>query len=514
MKRISVFFVILLLSLSSLAFATSADQLVKDLNTGLRNAQSAYFNQKFENSKVELEKCGAMLAELKQLDAQHKQLKSFEQRYDKLKSDLEKKLNKGAPKATTTQAVAGEKSAPAKKPASQYQSKSLPRKTAQEVRELDRALDNLENSEKGRLQRLAEGHNTDRIEQIIGQVEEKVSALDGLLENATAAAQAENALEHADFVAVKERVAKVRDWALQEVATTREKAEKLVAGQAAAADATEKIKKLFAEHDEKFFSPITNLSYQNTMEAFTEAFNKISEFNGVKAQVLQHIGEFEEKYGSSREDIEKATGGMEAVYPWENLKKALKDMEEIPLRIAEQLKNMIDDEISSLSSRHDFYRLDRHAEIKKIVAFCEKNVSGFASAADITAKLDADLAKFNEKIAGKSWAENQGSAADQAAALDYFNRSWGQDPKHNYKVLGTVVRGEWSVQKKDLLGQPIMYGLPVLLAVQKPEDKEHGLARVFNLTVRTAEGAGVKMAPPFTSDTVGDSFFIKADKIK
>jgi hypothetical protein len=59
-----------------------------------------------------------------------------------------------------------------------------------------------------------------------------------------------------------------------------------------------------------------------------------------------------------------------------------------------------------------------------------------------------------------------------------------------------------------------MYGLPVLLAVQMPEDKAKGLARVFILTVRTPESGNPKMEPPFTSDTVGDSYFIRAKNVK
>lgn len=121
---------------------------------------------------------------------------------------------------------------------------------------------------------------------------------------------------------------------------------------------------------------------------------------------------------------------------------------------------------------------------------------------------------LDAKIEGKTWPAAKGSAADHAGALDYLKNTWGKDEKHQYTVLGTVITGEWSVQKKDLIGQPIMYGLPVLVAVQTPEDHAQGLARVFRLTLRTPEGAGAKMSSPFTSDTVGDSYFIRADKIK
>jgi hypothetical protein len=80
--------------------------------------------------------------------------------------------------------------------------------------------------------------------------------------------------------------------------------------------------------------------------------------------------------------------------------------------------------------------------------------------------------------------------------------------------LSTVITGDWSVQQRDIAGRPVMYGLPVLLAVQTPEDKSRQLVRVFILTVRTHESGNAKMEPPFTSDTVGDSYFVRAKNVK
>jgi hypothetical protein len=54
-----------------------------------------------------------------------------------------------------------------------------------------------------------------------------------------------------------------------------------------------------------------------------------------------------------------------------------------------------------------------------------------------------------------------------------------------------------------------MYGLPVVVAVQKESDKRNDIARVFSLTLRTAEMRGVKMEPPFDHATVGGSNYIR-----
>ena len=41
-----------------------------------------------------------------------------------------------------------------------------------------------------------------------------------------------------------------------------------------------------------------------------------------------------------------------------------------------------------------------------------------------------------------------------------------------------------------------------------------GLARVYSVTLRTVESPNPKMQPPFTSITVGSSYYTKASKIK
>jgi len=80
--------------------------------------------------------------------------------------------------------------------------------------------------------------------------------------------------------------------------------------------------------------------------------------------------------------------------------------------------------------------------------------------------------------------------------------------------LAVIVTGPWSVQKKNLLGEPIMYGLPIKLAVKVDEDKELDAVRVYDLTMRTMEKRGVKMEPPFDHITVGNSYFIRPNKVK
>jgi hypothetical protein len=469
------------------------------------------FNGKLDVAEAGSQNCVQLIDSLKKADPKHKLIASFEQRLAKLQNDLSKKIKKVPADGGK---VAGKiPASPAKAPAG-TSSRPLPRKTSQAMRELNRTLDSLEKNDKDRMQRIQEDYSPYSVESTFSGIQQKINSLPGLLEAVTAVAVEESVNEHPAYLDAKERVAKVSDWAGKELAKTRESVERQKSGEAEAGADAGSLKQVWETFVNKYFTPINNLSYENDIAKIGEAFTLYSEYNGKKAELAKALTDFEAKYGSDRDAIEKATGGMEAVYPWENIKKAMTDIDAVPARMGDKVKEMISMELSSLSSRHDFYRLERHAEIKKLEEFCVKNVPGYAADTGIASKLGEDYKQFEAKIDKKAWPASKGSDSDRTGALEYLKNSWGKDEKHKYTVLGTVITGEWSVQKKDLLGQPIMYGLPVLLAVQKPEDQAHGLARVFILTLRTAEGAGVKMAPPFTSDTVGDSYYIRASQIK
>ncbi len=509
-RLLTIFFCLFLLN-STFSAAQDAKELEKQFNAKMRSAQSAFFNGKLEESAAGLKESKEILESLKKLDPEHRQIKTFENKLAKQQKDLDRKLGKSADSKASESAA---KNTPSKTPAVRKLSKLLPRLTAMEVSEIRRTLDSLEGFEKDKMGRMQNGESLDNIERSFTSIREKIDSLQPQLEQARGVAAKEEATEHPDFLAVIERVEKVSIWAENELKVTREKTAGLLAAKASAEKSVENLKKLWEDYENKYFREITNLSYQDDLEKISEAFVLIGEWTKKKPEVEQVIASFEKEFGNSRDEIEKSTGTMQAVYPWENFKKALEEMENIPKRLAQTVNGKIEMEISALESRHDFYRLEGHATIRKLEDFCKKHVKDYKPNPSLPKLLADDVKKLESKVAKRVWPACKGASGDRAGALEYFKNTWGKDEKRPYTVLGTVVTGDWSVQKKDIHGKPIMYGLPVLLAAQRPEDKEHGLARVFILTVRTPESAGAKMSPPFSSDTVGDSYFIHASKIK
>lgn len=500
------------LSLST-AFAQDAKAIEKDLNSELRQAQSAFFNGRLSDSEARLKRAAELLETLKKLDPHYKQLPAIEQKLGKQQAELAKKLAKGATAAPETAGTvdAAKSAAPTGQSA---KTKALPRKTAQEMRELTRTLDSLERFEKDRMLRLQQGNDPERLESILGEIAAKVTSLKEMLARVSSMAAEEKAEDHPEFVAVKERTATVSVWAGTEIETTRTKAAAMKDGQAASAEAGSQLQALYDRFNDQYFTPLANLSYEHDQEKIARGFELLSEYEGKTAELGAALADFEGKFGSSREAIDAATGDQAPGRAWENMKKAMESTKEVAGRLAGKVVETLEAELAELPKRHDFFRLEKHATIKQLAEFARKNVPDYAGLATVDSRLAEDIKAFEAKVAERSWPACKGKDADRADALAYLQNSWGKDEKHAYQVLATVITGEWSVQKHDLLGRPIMFGLPVLVALQKPDDKDKGMARVFSLTLRTPENATAAAQPPFESDTVGDSWFIKADRVK
>ena len=193
--------------------------------------------------------------------------------------------------------------------------------------------------------------------------------------------------------------------------------------------------------------------------------------------------------------------------------------------MAEDLVRRTTSELDGIRKGHDFFVGERYEKVKNWLKMAERYQADNPKVKELQATIDKKIAdgmkEFNARVDGRTWpahASNAPSNKDDLAdaALDWFKNSpdWGKRSSKVRHPLAVIVTGPWSVQKKNLLGEPIMYGLPIKLAVEVDEDKELNAARVYILTMRTAEMRGVKMQPPFDHITVGNSYFIRPDKVK
>jgi hypothetical protein len=140
-----------------------------------------------------------------------------------------------------------------------------------------------------------------------------------------------------------------------------------------------------------------------------------------------------------------------------------------------------------------------------------------------------------EEIDEKKWAGQMadfpgpGSVAKLSqVAMEFFrkDKKWGNqgdDPEKNedgtvrqgVEIVAVVVRGPWQVAETDLFGRVISWRLPIHLAVTKPDLKAKNIARVYELSMVTVQGAPYRVAkaPPFDGCWVGNSWMMRLSKV-
>ena len=136
--------------------------------------------------------------------------------------------------------------------------------------------------------------------------------------------------------------------------------------------------------------------------------------------------------------------------------------------------------------------------------------------------IKEDMKALNAKIDKATWPGKADNAPDNAGklskiAVEFLQKEENKRAEKNIevgKVLAVAVTGPWRVFKKNLLGEPIQYNLPILCAVEYKSDKDLNAVRVYDSTLLTEEYKGVKMAPPFMGATVGNSYYIRPSAIK
>lgn len=495
-------------------YAQDIKAMEQEANSTLRSAQNLMFSGKLEESDAALQKVARLLSDIRAQDPGSNQLQSLEQRLERQRTDLNRRIPATA--APPPENLPAPDAAAKRKSDTGGSPKALPRNTRQEMMTLNRALQSLETTEKDRLERIQVGdsHHVLQMESTMKRIREKLDELPLLFAQVLETAKKEGVADHPDIAEGKMRIDEVTGWAEREMASARSFVENLEAGMAAASSDAQDLKKLFEEHDQRYFKTIGNLRYAYQSDDIHKAFTLLEEYSDVKSKLERSIADYEAKYGATRGEIEQSAGGMANVYPWQNFKDKMQEMEEVPIQLAAKIKEVIESDLAMLERRHDFYRISSHDDIRKLAGFQKKYAANEPAVENLEKLLADDLKKYEARIDQRKWPACKGKPTDRNAALKYFQETWGKDPKRNYTLLSAVVTGDWSVQKRDITGKPVMYGLPVLLAVQTPEDKNRGLSRVFILTARNQEIANAKMEPPFTSDTVGDSYFIRAKNVK
>lgn len=176
--------------------------------------------------------------------------------------------------------------------------------------------------------------------------------------------------------------------------------------------------------------------------------------------------------------------------------------------------------ISDFARPKQYKRIKAWGELAAQLDQDNARVKAFNSGLDSWIK--EDMKALNDKIDKVAWPGHADRAPDNAdklsrIAVEFLQKEENKRSEKKIevgRVLAVVITGPWRVFKKNVLGEPIQYNLPILCAVEYESDKDLNVARVYDSTLLTDEYRGVKMAPPFLGATVGNSYYIRPSALK
>ncbi len=521
--------------------------LVKRAKTELRAAERKMFGGKKEEAAEQLQAVKGLLEEIEKAEPEQKDLKYLNSKYVKIKKDLDKRMGKSSAatvkskttpatqkrvssrKTTSSRASSREVSEKTPAASSGTASAKLPYHAKQKMKEFDNLYRSVGYSFE-KMEAAKSGKTTTSPEKHAETIKEIIPKLQSILDEAKSEADKKGVSDHPDLKDCQAKIdaipAELKKVSGEVKAVQKEKS----AESAGIAADIETLNKEFNRLRDKIFNKATGTAiYYNDLKPVKELLIKIEDYDKNDRKNAEKIlTDFSAKYGSTQDEVTKKTDDSTAGWNFENFKKGIENVDKTKTAMAEDLVNKAGQKIGSLGNMHDFYRTKQHAVIKEWVVTAEKfdseNAKVKQTKDSLNQELDVDLKKLLKKIKEQKWTDNDPDAPSNAkqlakTALEWFKNSpdWGkreQQGKEPYEILDVVVTGPWSVQKRNILGEPIMYGLPVKLAIQLDSEKEKGFARVFILTLRTFEGREAKMEPPFEYPTVGNSYYIMKKEVK
>jgi len=555
---------LLLGPLCSGAPAQSAKELLSELNKDLRSAEKDMFAGQTEKAIAALGPMRELLSRAKAAEPNHPGLVSAEGKLTKLIKDLEKRTGKDLgggtltsaaessktqlppkPEAPPMPAAESQKAEPAQppktpesartapsapSPARQSAAAKLPHAARKPAEDAKRMLESLD----ANLDSLADPAYRGDKDQLVARVDGKLKEIRGLLESAKSLSAEKGVASHPDLdqlaaslAGAEKKVADAKAGHQQAQKAAGEKAQEV----------NNDVKTLLAEYQRVrpvFDRATGSVMHYNDLKPVKDLLDQINAFEKNDAEKLkEELAVFAQKYGSDRDEIDNKAKSMgysgegRAGFPYTEIAKGIENVNKTKTVMADDLiKRAADMKSRTSKGIHDFYRIKQYAEIREwgelAAKFDPQNPRVREFNGGIEAWISEDMKALNAKIDAVTWPKQAANAPEDAAQLAKTVSEFLQKEsdklaardKDSRKVLAVIVAGPWRVFQKNILDEPIQYGLPVVYAVQHESEKAANLARVFELTMLTEEYKGVKTAPPFIGSAVGNSHYIRASAVK
>ena len=527
-----------------------ADEWAKGADASLRSAQSMFFNGKRDESVAELVQGYAKIQQLRQANAADARLAGLEARATKLKTDLEKRMGKtidlasGAVADKPVAAASGASPLPARPvpppaaaapaasgaPAAGASAK-LPYHAAQAMVEVEKRFRSVENPY-ARFDYYRERSEFDSIVKALDGIDQLLAEIPALIEEARKLAAEKGVASHPDFDAAYARIEREKARSAEARQTAGQQASDSAAASGAVSADVEALSSAYDRLRAAIFDKATGgmIHYSDLVPAkdLAVAIENFEQSEQAKAQAV--LADFAARYGATREAIDAKvseqgySGNVRPGSLYEDFQEGIANVAKTRKAMGADLLRRAQDDLRELGAAHDFFRAERRARTKEFAELAARfdpaseEIRQFAAA--LSARFAEDDQAAQAKIDARKWPGSvSGKKAEEDAGLKFFREDpdWGARPagKEPRLPVAVAITGDWTVQKTDILGQPVMYGVPALVAVEVPAEKAaQNVLRVYSVTLRTAESADARQAPPFREITVGDSFYIRPGAVK
>jgi hypothetical protein len=541
--------------------AVDANALLKQVGQELRQAERDMFAGKTDKAISAIEPIKELLIELTAVDPNNPGLKTVENKYKKLVKDLERRTGKdlggGTLTATGTSIQTALPPRPEAKPMAEKggpspatgAAETITKETASPAqatkavaptklphdarRPFSEATSQIGRVD-GYIERLNDPKSKFNKEQLVDNMDKSLTLARTKFDEAKALAAEKGVTSHPDF-----------DKAEADLAAAEQKAaeakqgyeEALAAAAASSKEVDADVKALLDEYKrvEPLFAKATGyVMHYNDLEPVKELLTQIENFEkNDLGKINGEMKTFAQKYGSTREEIDQKADAMgysgqgRASFPYtalsegiENVQKTRTVMADDLIRRASDMRDQTSKGISDFARPKQYKRIKAWGELAAQLDRDNSRVKEFNSGLD--SWIEEDMKALNAKIDKVTWpgyADNAPDDADKLSeiAVEFLQKEENKRAEKNIEVgtvLAVVITGPWRVFKKNLLGEPIQYNLPILCAVEYESDKDLNAARVYDSTLLTEEYKGVKMAAPFLGATVGNSYYIRPSALK
>lgn len=514
------------------AEAGQAQDLLRQADKLMRQASRDMFSGKKDQAVTSALKARELIGQAETAEPSNPRVATAKKKLQKLIRDLERRTGQdlGGGSATARASASGATSLP---PTRATGSSDKPAKLPYHARQAVSGLDNEFRMLERDISKIADPAYKHDKKQIIERVPKRFAIIREALAKGREEAKKKGMESHPLFDQIQARLAEDEKKFAAAQASHGQQSAAAAANEGEVNADVKALRELYDKVQPVFAKATGTVIYYNDMKPVQELLVVIQEFEkGPRAEVVAMLESFGKKYGQSAADIDKKTQAMgysgqgRAGYAYEELAGGLKKVAKTRQVMAVDLHKRAQDTLARLTKgTHDFYKVKMSGEYKKWLALAAQFDTDNAQVKEALAKADQAVAgalkEFLAQVDGRKWSGHSDKAPSNVdelakAAMAWFSghQGWGKHPKDPRRPLAVAVIGPWSIQKKNIKGETIMYGLPVLVAVQVDSEKDGNLARVYSLTLRTNEARGVKMAPPFNHATVGNSYYIRPGAVK